>query len=147
MPSVSVQIYVCVRVHHWARLVDGPILFSHSVLQLSNSSSDRDQTTRLWFLDSSHPLPTCPIVNVDLDGSDHASCQLPQGTVLGEMCKMRAGLTPFYISLEIGSNHFIQSCFYEGSDLSPCTFANKSPEVVLGPSSTTDWPRAWREAF
>lgn len=46
---------------------------------------------------------------------------------------MRTGLTPFYISFKIGSNQFTQSCFYEGFDLSPCTFANQSPEVVLDP--------------
>lgn len=36
-------------------------------------------------LNCAHPLTTCPIVNLDADGD---------GTELGEMCKVRAGLAP-----------------------------------------------------
>lgn len=55
--------------------------------------------------------------------------------MFGEMCKVRAGLTPFYISFKIGSEPIsFQSYFSEVFNLCPLKFADLSPEVVLGPS-------------
>lgn len=66
------------------------------------------------------------MVNLDSDGDR---------TVFGEMCKVRAGLTPFYISFKIGSEPIsFQSYFSEVFNLCPLKFADLSPEVVLGPS-------------
>lgn len=83
---------------------------------MSNPHSDGDETA----LDLLHPLPAHPIVNLDPE---------EDRTMLGKMCKVRAGLTPLYISFKMRSEPDDK-----GFTLSPCTFANQSPEVVLGPS-------------
>lgn len=94
---------------------------SHTLFcKMSNPHSDGDETARLWALDLLHPLPAHPIVNLDPE---------EDRTMLGKMCKVRAGLTPLYISFKMRSE---PDC--KGFNLSPCTFANQSPEVVLGPS-------------
>lgn len=87
---------------------------------MSNPSSDGDQIAGPWSLNFPHASPARPIVNL--------------GPVSGEMCQVTAGLTPFYVSFETGSEPASnQSRFSEVFDLCPCKLANLSPEAVLAP--------------
>lgn len=116
-------ICVCACVHHWAGWWTvpscSPVLFANCQTPglMGVKQSRCGSLTSLTFCNPSRSKlgPRCP------------------RDVLGETCKVRTGLTPFYISFKIRSNQFTQSCSYEGFDLSPCTFANQSPEVVLDP--------------
>lgn len=138
--DVHICVYVCICVHTtvpgWWRVPS----YSHALFcKMSNPSSDGDQRARLWFL---------PELLSPFDNPSHGKLGLWWKQDCGEMCKVRAGLTPFCISFKIGSEPIsIQSYFSEVFNLFPYKFANLSPEVVLGPSlpsSITDWPRTWR---